>query len=150
MCTHPGALWERTTEGCEYQKVGLIGGHLGGWLPPTLASVSLSMEWDLLTRWALKLMTSSFLSASQMSPPDFAFHSHVEMPTPFSLKPYGYTKLHPSTLLSFIGILVTAPSPITVTWYPAYGCPSHSKSCHHHKISISSWVTHLSLWPSVP
>ena len=145
MCTNLGALWEGTTEGCEYQKVGLIGEHLGGWLPHTLASVSLSMEWDLLTRWALKLMTSSFLSASQMSPLDLAFHSHVEMPTPLSLKPYGYTKLHPSTLLSFIDFLVTAPPPslwlgtrltvVLLTPSPAiitrYPYPHGWPICHH-------------------
>ena len=53
--------------------------------------------------------TSSFLNASQTQPSDLAFHSQVEIPIPFSFKPYGYTKLSPSMLLSFIDFLVTAP-----------------------------------------
>ena len=31
--TTTGTVWEGTTQGCEYQEVGIICGHLGGWLP---------------------------------------------------------------------------------------------------------------------
>jgi hypothetical protein len=31
--TNPGITREKTAQECGYQEVGLIGGHLGGWLP---------------------------------------------------------------------------------------------------------------------
>lgn len=37
--TSPGAVWEGTPRGCEYQETGIIRGHLGGWIPQTLSSL---------------------------------------------------------------------------------------------------------------